>query len=86
MMATATEKAAVLTEALPYIQDFQGSVVLIKVGGSVMEVPENLEGLLTDLAFMNAVGIKTVLVHGGGKGNWRAGFAIIAGARWARKI
>ena len=67
MMATATEKAAVLTEALPYIQDFQGSVVLIKVGGSVMEVPENLEGLLTDLAFMNAVGIKTVLVHGGGK-------------------
>lgn len=61
------EKAAVLTEALPYIQDFKGSVVLVKVGGSVMEVPENLEGLLTDIAFMNAVGIKTVLVHGGGK-------------------
>ncbi len=61
------QKAAVLTEALPYIQDFKGSVVLVKVGGSVMEVPENLEGLLTDIAFMNAVGIKTVLVHGGGK-------------------
>lgn len=61
------EKAAVLAEALPYIQDFKGSVVLVKVGGSVMEVPENLEGLLTDIAFMNAVGIKTVLVHGGGK-------------------
>ena len=61
------EKAAVLTEALPYIQDFKGSVVLVKVGGSVMEVPENLESLLTDIAFMNAVGIKTVLVHGGGK-------------------
>jgi acetylglutamate kinase len=42
-------------------------VVLVKVGGSVMEVPENLESLLTDIAFMNAVGIKTVLVHGGGK-------------------
>ncbi|MDX9794829.1 MAG: acetylglutamate kinase [Kiritimatiellia bacterium] len=61
------EKAAVLTEALPYIQDFKGSVVLVKVGGSVMEVEENLEGLLTDIAFMNAVGMKTVLVHGGGK-------------------
>jgi acetylglutamate kinase len=67
MMTEATAKAAALTEALPYIQDFKGSVVLIKVGGSVMEVPENLEGLLTDIAFMNAVGIKTVLVHGGGK-------------------
>lgn len=61
------EKAAVLVEALPYIQDFRGSVVLVKVGGSVMEVPENLESLLTDIAFMNAVGMKTVLVHGGGK-------------------
>jgi acetylglutamate kinase len=62
-----TEKASVLTEALPYIQDFKGSIVLVKVGGSVMEVPENLESLLTDIALMNAVGIKTILVHGGGK-------------------
>ena len=61
------EKASVLVEALPYIQDFRGSIVLVKVGGSVMEVPENLESLLTDIAFMNAVGMKTVLVHGGGK-------------------
>jgi acetylglutamate kinase len=61
------EKASVLVEALPYIQDFKGAVVLVKVGGSVMEVPENLEGLLTDIAFMNAVGMKVVLVHGGGK-------------------
>jgi acetylglutamate kinase len=66
-MQQAMQKAAVLTEALPYIQDFKGSIVLVKVGGSVMEVPENLEGLLTDIAFMNAVGMKTVLVHGGGK-------------------
>jgi acetylglutamate kinase len=66
-MQQAMIKAAVLTEALPYIQEFKGSVVLVKVGGSVMEVPENLEGLLTDIAFLNAVGIKTVLVHGGGK-------------------
>ncbi len=66
-MREAMLKAAVLTEALPYIQDFKGSVVLVKVGGSVMEIPENLESLLTDIAFMSTVGIKTVLVHGGGK-------------------
>jgi len=67
IMQVAMQKAAVLTEALPYIQDFKGSVVLVKVGGSVMEIPENLESLLTDIAFMSTVGIKTVLVHGGGK-------------------
>ncbi len=60
-------KAAVLTEALPYIQDFCGSTVLVKVGGSVMESDDTLDSLLADIAFMDAVGIKVVLVHGGGK-------------------
>ena len=60
-------KAAVLTDALPYIVDFKGSVVLVKVGGSVMEVEENLDSLMNDIAFMRAVGIKVVIVHGGGK-------------------
>ena len=64
---TAQAKAAVLTEALPYIQDFKGSVVLVKLGGSVMEFDEKLESISGDLAFLNAVGIKVVLVHGGGK-------------------
>ncbi len=60
-------KAAVLTEALPYILDFRGSIVLVKVGGSVMEVEENLDSLMNDIAFMRAVGMKVVIVHGGGK-------------------
>lgn len=64
---TAQAKAAVLTEALPYIQDFQGSVVLVKLGGSVMEVEANLDSIMDDVAFLNAVGIKVVIVHGGGK-------------------
>jgi acetylglutamate kinase len=64
---TAQAKAAVLTEALPYVQDFRGSVVLVKVGGSVMEVEENLDLLMDDIAFMDAVGMKVVIVHGGGK-------------------
>ena len=63
----AMHKAAVLTEALPYIQDFCGSTVLVKVGGSVMESDANLDSLLADIAFMDAVGMKVVLVHGGGK-------------------
>ena len=63
----AMQKAAVLTEALPYIQDFNGSTVLVKVGGSVMENEDNLVSLLADIAFMDAVGMHVVLVHGGGK-------------------
>ena len=51
-------KAAVLTEALPYIQDFCGSTVLVKVGGSVMESEANLVSLLADIAFMDAVGMR----------------------------
>lgn len=64
---TATAKASVLTEALPYILDFKGSTVLVKVGGSVMEGEESLESLICDIAFMHAVGIKVAVVHGGGK-------------------
>ena len=69
---TAIAKAAVLTEALPYIQDFCGSTVLVKVGGSVMESEENIVSLLGDIAFMDAVGMKVVIVHGGGKAISRA--------------
>ena len=61
------EKAATLIEALPYIQDFKGATVVVKIGGSVMESKEGLESLLTDVAFLSTVGMKTVLVHGGGK-------------------
>lgn len=68
----AMHKAAVLTEALPYIQDFCGSTVLVKVGGSVMESESNLVSLLADIAFMDAVGMRVVLVHGGGKAISRA--------------
>ncbi len=67
LLDTAQAKATVLTEALPYIQDFNGSIVLVKVGGSVMEVDENLDSLMDDIAFMRAVGVKVVIVHGGGK-------------------
>lgn len=66
------EKADTLIEALPYIQDFHGAVVVVKVGGSVMEERAALERLLTDVAFMSTVGMKVALVHGGGKAISRA--------------
>lgn len=72
MMQQYIEKANVLIEAVPYIQDFRGTFVVVKVGGSVMETPENLLRLLSDIAFMRTVGIKVVLVHGGGKAISRA--------------
>lgn len=71
-LVTATKKADVLCEALGYIQDFAGSVMLIKIGGSVMENADHLDSLLRDIAFLDAVGIKVVLVHGGGKAISRA--------------
>lgn len=61
------DKASALIEALPYIQNFRGATVVVKVGGSVMEDPAALDRLLSDVAFMSTVGMKIVLVHGGGK-------------------
>ena len=66
-MQSVIEKAEVLIEALPYIQEFRDKLVVIKVGGSAMEDSATVERLLTDIAFMECVGMRTVIVHGGGK-------------------
>lgn len=66
-LQTYIDKASILIEAMPYIQDFRGALVVVKLGGSVMENHEALERLLADISFMSTVGIKVVLVHGGGK-------------------
>jgi len=60
-------KADVLLEALPYIQQFHGSVILVKFGGSAMENPEVRDNVLRDIAFMEAAGMRPIIVHGGGK-------------------
>ena len=67
-------KAKVLLEALPYIQDFKGSIFVVKYGGSFMDDPDPTvcTRVATDLAFLAAVGINVVVVHGGGKAISRA--------------
>lgn len=61
------EKASVLVEALPYIQKFRGDTVVVKFGGSIMESEVGYRNILKDIAFMECVGLRPVLVHGGGK-------------------
>ena len=71
-MEKAIAKADVLIEALPYIQEFRGEIIVVKFGGSAMEERRNFEGILTDVTFMECVGMLPVIVHGGGKAISRA--------------
>jgi len=63
----AIDKASALVEALGYIQRFHNKVVVVKVGGSIMDDETALTNLLNDIVFMNYVGMQPILVHGGGK-------------------
>jgi acetylglutamate kinase len=63
----AIRKADVLIEAMGFIRKFHGKFTVIKLGGSVMEDPETLRALLVDVVFMQTVGMRPVVVHGGGK-------------------
>jgi len=65
MSFKAEDTAAVLTQALPYIQRFSGSTVVVKYGGSAMD-SDHLAGFAADIVLMQSVGIRPVVVHGGG--------------------
>ena len=60
------KKADVLIEALPYIQRFRGKSVVIKYGGDLMENGNTFRSILLDIVLMSSVGMKPLLVHGGG--------------------
>ncbi|MGA2265922.1 MAG: acetylglutamate kinase [Phycisphaerae bacterium] len=66
-MDQAIAKAQTLIEALGYIQRFLNKVVVVKIGGSIMDDEHALADMLTDVVFMNTVGMRPVIVHGGGK-------------------
>ena len=65
--ATATARIEALVDALPFIQEHRGKTFVIKYGGSAMEDEHLVERTLRDVVFLEAVGVRPVLVHGGGK-------------------
>ena len=82
-MDDAIRKADVLIEALSYIRRFQDRLTVIKLGGSATEETDVLEATLQDVVFMETVGMRPILVHGGGKPIDRA---MAAAGLKARKI
>jgi acetylglutamate kinase len=68
----AIEKADLLIEAMGWIRQFRDKITVIKLGGSVMEDTEALRHLLVDIVFMETVGMRPIVVHGGGAAITRA--------------
>lgn len=66
MMQGSSEKAGVLLEALPYIQKFWGKTMIIKYGGAAMQSEQLKNSVMRDVVLLSTVGIRVVLVHGGG--------------------
>jgi acetylglutamate kinase len=62
----ALEKAAVLVDALPWLERFHGKVVVVKYGGNAMTSPELQKSFAEDIVFLRYAGLKPVVVHGGG--------------------
>lgn len=63
---TAEDKASILVEALPYIQEFYGKTIVIKYGGNAMINEELKQQVMKDIVLMKYVGIRPVIIHGGG--------------------
>ncbi len=68
----AIQKADTLIEALGWIRRFRDTTTVVKLGGSVAEHPDSLRHLLLDIVFMSTLGMRVVVVHGGGKAISRA--------------
>ena len=66
-MERAIQKAATLVEAFPYIRSFRDKIVVVKYGGSTQADEGGSSTILSDLVFMETVGMRPVVVHGGGK-------------------
>ena len=66
MNLTPETRAGILVEALPYIQEYAGQIIVVKYGGNAMINEELKEAVIQDIVLLNLVGIKVVLVHGGG--------------------
>ena len=60
------ERAEVLTAALPYIKKYSGKIVVVKYGGNAMINQQLKEQVMEDIALLWLIGVKVVLIHGGG--------------------
>ncbi len=65
-MEKAIQKAKILQEALPYIKEFYGKIFLVKYGGAAMTDKDLRESFIKDIVLLSYIGIKIVIVHGGG--------------------
>ena len=63
---TNAQRAEVLTQALPYIRSYNGKVLVVKYGGNAMINQELKEQVMEDIVLLHLIGVKVVLVHGGG--------------------
>ena len=59
-------RAQVLVDALPYIQKYYNKIIVVKYGGNAMTSDELKQAVMTDVVLLSLIGIKVVLVHGGG--------------------
>ncbi len=66
LQASEATKVQILSEALPYIQEFAGKTIVVKYGGAAMKDSTLKDQVIRDVVFMSCVGIRPVLVHGGG--------------------
>ena len=66
MQTTKAQRAEILTQALPYIQKYNGKIIVVKYGGNAMINEELKEAVMGDIVLLSLIGIKVVLVHGGG--------------------
>ena len=61
------DKTKILIEALPYIQRFNGNIIVVKYGGSAMKDEELQYHVIEDIVLLKLVGMRPIIVHGGGK-------------------
>ncbi len=66
MNVTNAERAKILVHALPYIQNYNGKIMVVKYGGNAMVNEDLKDSVVHDLVLLNLIGVKVVLVHGGG--------------------
>ncbi|MBP1758639.1 MAG: Acetylglutamate kinase [Firmicutes bacterium] len=65
-MSNYCERATALAEALPYIQKYNGKTIVVKYGGNAMTSPELRDAVISDIVLLHLIGIRVIVVHGGG--------------------